>query len=97
MCLLDEPATTLTIQTEGQAITARDYGQVALDLGALPRGAAICATLHDTWLEYAQLVAFTVIIWPAAILSEMHIATPTKTSQILKSERSGQHHPELPH
>jgi hypothetical protein len=45
--LVDEPATTLTIQLDGQTLTVRASGQIALDLRALPRGATICATLHD--------------------------------------------------
>ncbi len=58
--LVDEPATTLTIQLDGQTITARAAGQVALDLRALPRGATICATLHDAPLECAEIIAFTI-------------------------------------
>jgi hypothetical protein len=61
--LIDEPATTLTIQIDGQTITARAAGQVALDLRALPRGATICATLHDAPPYAPQIVAFT--IFPA--------------------------------
>ena len=38
--LVDEPATTLTIQLDGQTITVRAAGQVALELRALPRLAA---------------------------------------------------------
>ena len=45
--LLDEPATTLTIQAGAQTITARASGQIALDLRVLPRDATICVTLHD--------------------------------------------------
>ena len=59
--LIDEPATTLTIQLDRQLITARASGQIALDLRALPRGATICATLRDAQLEGAQIVAFTII------------------------------------
>jgi hypothetical protein len=59
--LVDEPATTLTIQLDGQMITVRAFGQLAVDLRALPRGATICATLRDTQLEYAQIIAFTLI------------------------------------
>jgi len=59
--LVDEPTTTLTIQADGQTITARASGQLALDLRALPRGATICATLHDAQLECAQIIAFTLI------------------------------------
>lgn len=59
--LLDEPATTLTMQVDGQAITARATGQVALDLRALRRGATICATLHHELLDCPQIIAFTVI------------------------------------
>ena len=61
--LVDEPATTLTIQRDGQLITARASGQVALDLRALPRGATICATLHDASPDDPQIIAF--IIFPA--------------------------------
>ncbi len=53
--LVDEPATMLTIQVDGQAMIARATGLVALDLRTLPRGALICATLNDE-----QLLAFTV-------------------------------------
>ncbi len=64
MCyLVDEPTTILTIQRDGQLITARASGQVALDLRALPRGATLCATLHDAPLCDPQIVAFT--IFPA--------------------------------
>jgi len=59
--LVDELATTLTIQLDGQTITVRAAGQVALELRALPRGATICATLHDTQLECVQIVAFVVM------------------------------------
>ena len=61
--LVDEPATTLTIQADGQTITVRAAGQVALDLRALPRGATICATLHAAPPHDPQIVAFT--IFPA--------------------------------
>ena len=59
--LLDEPATTLTIQADGQTVTTRAYGQLALDLRALPRGATICATLHQEQPDCPQIIAFTVI------------------------------------
>ncbi|MDQ2998495.1 MAG: hypothetical protein M3R61_15785 [Chloroflexota bacterium] len=59
--LVDEPTTILTIQSDGQTITARAAGQVALDLRALPRGATIYATLHAAQLECVQIVAFTII------------------------------------
>ncbi len=59
--LVDEPTTTLTIQANGQTIAARASGQVALDLRALPRGATICVTLHDAQLEYARIIAFTIL------------------------------------
>ena len=59
--LLDEPAATLTIQIDRQTITARAYGQLALDLRALPRGATICATLRYEQPDYPQLIAFSVI------------------------------------
>ena len=61
--LLDEPTTTLTIQAGAQTITARASGQIALDLRALPRGATICATLHDAPPHDPQIIAFT--IFPA--------------------------------
>ena len=55
--LVDEPATTLTIQLDEQTITVRAAGQVALELRALPRGATICAAPpHDP-----QIVAFAII------------------------------------
>ena len=56
--LLDEPTTMLTIQAEGQLLTARASGQIALDLRALPRGATICATLHDASPYDPQIIAF---------------------------------------
>jgi len=59
--LVDEPTTTLTIQRDGQTITAHAAGQVALDLRALPRGATICATLHAEAPDCSWLIAFTVI------------------------------------
>lgn len=59
--LVDEPTTTLTIQTDGHTVTARASGQVALDLRALPRGATICATLHDAPLESAEIITFILI------------------------------------
>ena len=58
--LVDEPTTMLMIQADGQLLTARASGQVALDLRALPRGATICATLRDTPSEYLQIIAFTI-------------------------------------
>ena len=59
MCyLMDEPTTIITIQRDGQLITARASGQVALDLRALPRGATICATLHDAPPYDPQIIAF---------------------------------------
>jgi hypothetical protein len=61
--LVDESATTLTIQLDGQTITAHAAGQVALDLRALPRGATICATLRDAPPHDPQIIAFT--IFPA--------------------------------
>jgi hypothetical protein len=54
--LVDEPATMLTIQVDGQAIIARATDPVALNLRTLPRGAMICATLNDE-----QLLAFKVL------------------------------------
>ena len=59
--LVDEPTTTLTIHHDVQLITARASGQLALDLRALPRGATICATLHDAPPDQSHLIAFTVI------------------------------------
>ncbi len=59
--LLDEPTTMLTIQADGQLLTARASGQVALDLRALPRGATICATLHHASLSDPQIIAFMLI------------------------------------
>jgi hypothetical protein len=59
--LVDEPATTLTIQVDGQTITARASGQLALDLRALPRGATICATLHAAPPHDPQIIAFAII------------------------------------
>ena len=53
--LVDKPATMLTIQVDGQAMSARATGPVALDLRALPRGATLCATLCD-----GLLLIFTV-------------------------------------
>ena len=64
MCyLVDAPTTILTIQADGQTITARASGQVALDLRALPRGATICASLHNAPPGDLAIVAFT--IFPA--------------------------------
>ena len=59
--LVDAPTTTLTIQSDGQTITVRATGQLALDLRALPRDATICATLNDEQLDCPQLLAFTII------------------------------------
>jgi len=59
--LLDEPTTTLTLQVGGQTITVYASGQVALDLRALPRGATICVTLHDTSPTCPKIIAFSVI------------------------------------
>ena len=59
--LVDEPTTTLTIQADGQTITARASGQVALHLRALPRGATICATLHAAPPHDPQIIAFAII------------------------------------
>ena len=60
--LLDEPATTLTIQIDRQTITARAYGAVALDLRALPRGATISVELiAQPEQDYPQITTFTVI------------------------------------
>ena len=66
MCyLVDEPTTILTIQLDMQLITARASCQVALDLRALPRGATICATLHDAPPDDVEIIAFTIMILPA--------------------------------
>jgi hypothetical protein len=59
--LVDEPTTTLTIQSDGQTITAHAAGQVALELRALPRGATICATLYNAPLDDVAIIAFTII------------------------------------
>jgi hypothetical protein len=59
--LVDEPTTTLTIQIDGQTMTARASGQLALDLQALSRDATICATLHDASPDQAHLSAFTIM------------------------------------
>ena len=59
--LVDEPTTILTIQLDGQLITARASGQIALDLRALPRGATICATLHAAPPHDPQIIAFAII------------------------------------
>ena len=59
--LVDEPTMILTIQLDGQTITVRAAGQVALDLRALPRGATICATLHDASPYDPQIIAFAII------------------------------------
>ena len=58
--LLDEPTTTLTIQSDGQTITAHASNQIALDLRALPRGATICATLHAASTCNPQIIVFTI-------------------------------------
>ena len=60
--LVDEPATTLTIQLDEQTITVRAAGQVALELRALPRGATICATLHAAPPHDPQIIAFAIIL-----------------------------------
>ena len=63
--LVDKATTTLTIQIDEQAITARAYGVVALDLRALPRGATICATLRYEQPDQPQIIAFTILpSWP---------------------------------
>lgn len=56
--LVDEPSTMLTIQADGQLLTACASGQIALDLRALPRGATICATLRDALPYDPQIIAF---------------------------------------
>jgi len=60
--LVDKPATTLTIQSDGQTITARAFGQVALDLRALPRGATISIELiAQPEQDELQITTFAVI------------------------------------
>ena len=59
--LVDEPATALTIEADGQTIATRAYGQLALDLRALPRGTTICATLYDAPPDCLEIIAFSVI------------------------------------
>jgi hypothetical protein len=59
--LMDEPTTILTIQLDGQLLTARASGQVALELRALRRGATICASLHNAPPGDLEIVAFTII------------------------------------
>ena len=59
--LLDEPTAILTIQRDGQIITAHASGQVAQDLRALPRGATICVMLHDVSPDTLEIIAFSVI------------------------------------
>ena len=46
------------MQIDGQLITARASGQIALDLRALPRGVTICATLHNAPPHDPQIIAF---------------------------------------
>ena len=58
--LVDEPTTVLTIQLDGQLLTARASGQLALDLRALPRGATICASLRGT-VGRLEITTFTVL------------------------------------
>ena len=57
--LVDEPITTLMIQTGERTITARASGQVALDLRAPPRGATSCATLYNTQIDI-QIMALAI-------------------------------------
>jgi hypothetical protein len=60
--LLDDLATALTIQVEGRTITARAFGQLALDLRALPRGATISIELiAQPEQDYPQIATFTLI------------------------------------
>jgi hypothetical protein len=59
--LLDEPTTVLTIQSDGETITAHAAGQIAQDLRALPRGAMICATLHHAPPDCPQVIAFSIV------------------------------------
>ena len=66
--LMDEPTTTLTIQANGQTITVRASGQVALDLRVLPRGATICATLHNAPPDCPQIIAFSITLFDRTIL-----------------------------
>jgi hypothetical protein len=58
--LVDEPTTMLTIQTDGQLLTARASGQLALDLRSLPRGATISVMLRAVPNEI-RIIAFTVM------------------------------------
>ncbi len=51
------------MQLDELLISARASSQVALDLRTLPRGATICATLHDASPYDPQIIAFT--IFPA--------------------------------
>jgi hypothetical protein len=59
--LLDEPTTLVTIQADGQIITVRAFGQLALDLRALPRGATICATLRDASTDDLEIITLILI------------------------------------
>lgn len=58
--LLDEATTIVTIQTNRQLITVRAFGQIALDLRALPRGATICVVLHHVLPDCPHIIAFTI-------------------------------------
>jgi hypothetical protein len=49
------------MQLDGQLITVSASGQVALELRALPRGATICATLHNAPSGDLEIIAFTII------------------------------------
>jgi hypothetical protein len=59
--LLDEPTTILTIQIDGQTVTARAFDQVALDLRALPRGVTMRMKLDQASSNRSYLIAFTVM------------------------------------
>jgi hypothetical protein len=59
--LVDEPTTAVSIEADGQTVTAQAFGQLALDLRALSRDATICATLHDAPPDQAHLIAFTIL------------------------------------
>jgi hypothetical protein len=72
--LVDEPTTILTIQLDGQPITARASGQVALDLRALPRGATIGASLHNAPPGDLAIIAFTGHRTGRTEFSDEHIA-----------------------
>ncbi len=59
--LLDEPTTIVTIQSDRQSIIAHASGQIAQELRTLPRGATICATLHDVSPDCPEVIAFSIV------------------------------------